>query len=55
MPLTVKLTIVLLCFGLCGAGTFVASNTREESERLEKMNAIPVKNHEITPRIWIVT
>jgi hypothetical protein len=54
MTLPVKIAIVFLCFALCGAGTFIASTEREQSERLQKMNAIPVKNHEIARRVWIV-
>jgi hypothetical protein len=54
MPLTLKVAIVLLCFALCGAGTFIASTAREESTQLQKTNAIPVKNHGIARRVWIV-
>jgi hypothetical protein len=54
MPLTLKIAIVLLCFALCGAGTFIASTAREDSRQPQKMNAIPVKNHEIVRRVWIV-
>jgi len=50
MPLTLKIAIVLLCFALCGAGTFIASTVREESKQPQKMNTIPVKNHEIARR-----
>ena len=53
MPLTLKVAIVLLCFALCGAGTFIASTAREQSEQPQKMNAIPVKNHEVARRVWI--
>jgi hypothetical protein len=53
MTLPVKIAIVLLCFALCGAGTFIASTVREQSERPQKINAIPVKNHKITRRVWI--
>jgi hypothetical protein len=53
MTLTAKWAVVLLCFALCGAGTFVASTTREQSERPAKTDAIPVKNHEMTRRVWI--
>jgi flagellar basal body-associated protein FliL len=53
MPLTLKIAIVLLCFALCGAGTFMASTAREESKQPQKMNAIPVKNHDLARRIWI--
>jgi hypothetical protein len=51
--LTLKIAIVLLCFALCGAGTFIASNVREESKQQKEMNTIPVKNHEVARRIWI--
>jgi hypothetical protein len=54
MTLPVKIAIVSLCFALCAAGTFIASTAHEQSERPEKMNAIPVKNHEIARRVWIV-
>jgi hypothetical protein len=54
MRLSVKIAIVSLCFALCGAGTFIASTAREQSKPLQKMNAIPVKNHEIARRVWIV-
>jgi hypothetical protein len=54
MPLTAKITTVLLCFALCGAGTFIASTAREEAKQPQRTNAIPVKNHEIARRIWIV-
>jgi hypothetical protein len=53
MPRILKIAIVLLCFALCGAGTFIASNVREESKQPQKMNTIPVKNHEIARRIGI--
>jgi hypothetical protein len=52
MPVTLKIAIVLLCFALCGAGTFIASTAREQSDRPQKINAIPVKNHEIARRVW---
>jgi Na+-transporting methylmalonyl-CoA/oxaloacetate decarboxylase gamma subunit len=54
MPLTLKIAIVLLCFALCGAGTFIASIAREEAKQPQKMNAIPVENQEIAQRVWIV-
>jgi hypothetical protein len=55
MTSTVKMAIVLLCFALCGAGTFIASTAREQCEQPQKTNAIPVRNHEIARRVWIVT
>jgi hypothetical protein len=54
MPLTLKAAIVLLCFALCGAGTFIASTAHEHSGQPQKMNAIPVKNHEVARHVWIV-
>jgi hypothetical protein len=54
MTLTLKVAIVLLCFALCGAGTFIASTAREESTQPQKMNAIPIENQEIARRVWIV-
>jgi hypothetical protein len=52
MKLTAKIAIVLLCFSLCGAGTFIASATYEKTEP-QKTTAIPVKNREVARRIWI--
>jgi hypothetical protein len=54
MPPTLKIAIVLLCFALCGAGTFIASTAHQQAKQPQEMNAIPVKNHEIARRIWIV-
>ncbi len=53
MSWTAKATIVLLCFSLCGAGTFVASTAREKREP-QKTNVIPVKNRDFVRRGWIV-
>jgi hypothetical protein len=49
-----KIVIVVLCFGLCGAGTFMASTARKENAA-QKTNMIPVKNHEVLQRVWILT
>jgi hypothetical protein len=54
MPLTLKIAIVSLCLALCVAGTFVASTAHEETKQPYEMNAIPVKNHETAPRVWIM-
>ncbi len=54
MSLLTKITIVLLCFSLCGAGTFIASSVRKENEP-QKANVIPVKNRGFIGRAWIVT
>jgi hypothetical protein len=50
--LITKITIVLLCFLLCGASTFIASTAQKENAP-QKTNVIPVKNHDVAPRIWI--
>jgi len=50
--LVTKIAIVLLCFSLCGAGTFIASTARNE-DAPQKTNVIPVKNREMVRRIWI--
>ena len=47
-----KIAIILLCFFLCGAGTYLASTVREKREP-QKMDAIPVKNPDVVRRIWI--
>jgi hypothetical protein len=54
MSLTLKITIVLFCFALCGAGTFIASTACEQPGQPQKINAIPVKNHETARRVWIM-
>ena len=54
MNLLTKVAIVLLCFSLCGAGTFIVSTARKEDPP-QKMNVIPVKNREVVRRVWIVT
>jgi len=51
--LLAKIAIVLLCFSLCGAGTFIASSAREESNQPQKTNVIPVKNREVSRRLWV--
>jgi hypothetical protein len=52
--LVTKIAIVLLCFSLCGAGTFIAATARNVNA-LQKTNVIPVKNREAVRRVWIVT
>jgi hypothetical protein len=52
MSCTAKITIVLLCFSLCGAGAFIASTPCEKREP-QKTNVIPVKNHDLVRRVWI--
>src|SRR6266496_6479639 len=50
--LLTKIAIVLLCFALCGAGTFIASTAQNE-DTPQKTNVIPVKNREVVRRVWI--
>ena len=50
--LVTKIAIVLLCFSLCGACTFIASTAGNE-DAPQKTNVIPVKNREMVRRIWI--
>jgi hypothetical protein len=52
MSLLTKITIVLLCFSLCRAGTFIASSARQ-NDQPQKANVIPVKNRKPARRIWI--
>jgi hypothetical protein len=54
MPLTAKILVVLFCFALCAVGAFIAPCVSEQSNQPQRTNAIPVKNHEIAPRVWIV-
>jgi len=52
--LLTKIAIVVLCFTLCGAGTFIASTARKENAQ-QKTSVIPVKNREVIRRVWILT
>jgi hypothetical protein len=47
-----KLTIVIVCFSLCGAGTFIVCKPREERSQ-QKTNVMPIKNPELIKRNWI--
>jgi hypothetical protein len=51
--LLTKIAIVLLCFSLCGAGTFIASTARKE-DAPQKTNVMPVKNRDVIRRVWIL-
>ena len=46
-----KLAIVVVCFSLCGAGTFIVSTPRDEQSQ-PKTNVVPIKNQEAVPRAW---
>jgi hypothetical protein len=52
MSLMMKIAVVLLCFSLCGAGTFIASSARKQNQP-EKTKVIPVKNRDAARRVWI--
>jgi len=47
-----KLAIVVICFSLCGAGTFIVSTPREGQSQ-QKTNVVPVKNLQLIKRNWI--
>jgi hypothetical protein len=50
-----KIAVVLLCYALCGvAAFFVASSPQGRLSEPRRTNAIPVKNHELVRRVWIV-
>jgi hypothetical protein len=47
-----KLAIVVVCFSLCGAGTFIVSTPRDEQSQ-QKTKLMPVKNRQLIQRNWI--
>jgi len=47
-----KLAIVVVCFSLCGAGTFIVFTPRDEQLQ-QKTNVMPVKNRQLIQRNWI--
>jgi hypothetical protein len=47
-----KIAIVVLCFSLCGAGTFIVSMLQAEKSP-QKTNVLPVKNRRIIQHDWI--
>jgi len=46
-----KLAIVIICFSLCGAGTFIVPTPRDEQSP-PKTHLVPVRNREVLPRVW---
>ena len=46
-----KLGIVIACFALCGAGTFIARTPRDEQLE-QKTNVVPVRNRQLIQRNW---
>jgi hypothetical protein len=47
-----KLAIVVLCFSLCGAGTFIVSSPRDKRSQ-QRPNLMPIKNHHLIQRSWL--
>ena len=47
-----KLAVVVVCFSLCGAGTFIVSTPQNEKSQ-QKTNVMPIKNHKIVRPVWI--
>ncbi len=52
MSRILKVVIVILCFSLCGAGTFIVSMPQAEKSP-QKINVLPVKNRRIIQHDWI--
>jgi hypothetical protein len=47
-----KVAIVVLCFSLCGAGTFIVSMP-QAGKSPQKTNVLPVKNRSVIQLNWI--
>jgi hypothetical protein len=47
-----KLAIVVVCFSLCGAGTFIVPAPRDEQSQ-PKSQLVPVKNRQLIQRAWL--
>jgi hypothetical protein len=47
-----KVAIVVLCFSLCGAGTFIVSMPQAEKSQ-QKTNVLPIKNRTLIQHNWI--
>ncbi len=52
MSLSTRIALLLFFFSLCVGGAILAPQQGAKIEP-QKMNAIPVKNHEPFRRIWI--
>jgi hypothetical protein len=52
MSRMLKLAIVVVCFSLRGAGTFIVPTPRDEKSQ-QKTNVMPIKNRQLTERTWI--
>jgi len=55
MSLLMKIAVVLFCFVMCAAATFIASSPQKRSAEPQRTNAIPVKNRAVVRCVWIVT
>lgn len=47
-----KLAVVAACFSLCGAGTVIVSQPREE-QSLQKTNVMPVRHRPFIQPHWV--
>ena len=47
-----KLAIVVVCFSLCGAGTFIVPKPGDEQLQ-QKTNVTPIENHKVVRPVWI--
>jgi len=47
-----KLAIVIVCFSLCGAGTFIVPTPGNERPQ-QKTNLMPIKNPQFIKRNWM--
>jgi len=52
MKFSIRIVLVLVFFSLCVAGAIVAAHQSARLE-LQKRNAMPVKTHDSSRRIWI--
>jgi hypothetical protein len=52
MSWMLKVGIVVLCFSLCGAGTFIVSMPQAEKTQ-QKTNVLPVQNPKGARPVWI--
>jgi uncharacterized membrane protein YadS len=52
MSSAIKALIVVVCFSVCGAGAFFATEPVPKAQS-HPPNATPVKNRETAQRVWI--
>ncbi|HEX5490387.1 MAG TPA: hypothetical protein VFX07_03950 [Candidatus Udaeobacter sp.] len=51
MNRVLKLAIVITCFSLCGAGTFIVPAPQDEQLH-PKTHVVPVRNRETVHHVW---